>query len=115
MGRLKSALRTLILGDWDRELRERRAELDLQAAADRKQVRELTAELEDALEKYGRLLAREAKRRNREAKQHLEEIDSPAQLTLGEPDVQTRKSQLRQRLLGNGHVTAVQRSEGNRG
>jgi hypothetical protein len=80
-----------------------------QRAADQKQVRELVAEMEDVLEKFSRVVAREGMRRSREAKRLLEEqtiaaaaapaaaAAAPAQLTAAE-----RKSLLRQRLAAGG-------------
>lgn len=73
-GRLADALKTLLTPGWDAKL-----------SSDRQQVRELIAEMEDILEKFSRVVAREAKRRQREIRTQLDEPAPDAQPSEPQP------------------------------
>ena len=93
--RLGNALRTLLQPGWDDRL-----------AADRKQVRELIAEMEDVMERFSRVVAREGMRRTRRMKAELRERDgeasepppTPPTPPTPEDDVAARKAALRKRI-----------------
>ena len=68
MGRFADAVRTLLTPGWDSQLRRAAAELERQKS----EVRALTTELADNMEKFSMLLAREAKRRAREQKKIID-------------------------------------------
>lgn len=103
IGRIENWIRTLIRRELDAESTSRRD-------AEKRQVRELIHEMEDVLEKFARVVAREAKRRARDMKATLHDEETPdaepaaAAAAAGGVDLSTlplkeRKALLRQRLL----------------
>lgn len=88
------------------EISERIAqEIAAQRDKDAKQVRELIGEMEDVLEKFSRVVAREAMRRSREAKRVLDDHQTPPEQLPGAPmsvttteSVAERKARLRANL-----------------
>jgi len=89
--RLSNALRTLLQPGWDAELRR-----------DRQTVRELIAEMEDVLEKFSRVVARQGMRRSRAMKRAMKEREMapppPPPAAPPVDDVAARKAELRRRV-----------------
>lgn len=86
--------------------------LDARRDADRKQIREMVSEMDDVLEKFSRVVARQARRRARDMAEVLEPSDAAAQAKEPDPghrdDIPAdlpaaeRKRLLRQRLSAGG-------------
>lgn len=83
-------------------------QLEKERKAARTEVRALVAEMDDMLERFSRVVARQAMRRSRANKAALEEADAaadappPAQETAPPLSAADRKTLLRQRLRAGG-------------
>lgn len=94
--RIANALVTRLLPDLREQIREVVAE---ERERDKKLVRELVGEMDDVLEKFNRVVAREAMRRSRAMKQTLDaqpgEATEPAPQLTGKDAIRARVAAMR--------------------
>lgn len=106
MKRALDALLTLLKPTWDRRIHDLIAEIQTEREANRAEVRKLIHEMDDVLEKFSRVVARQAMRRKREMDEHLEEKTEAAQAAQVAPGStaplgsKEYKDQLRRRIGG---------------
>ena len=79
-----------------------RAAWDSRRDEERREVRTLISDMEDVLEKFSRVVARQAKRRARDMQDALDEETRPVEPASPELDARTRKRLLRSRLAAGG-------------
>lgn len=118
MGRIADAIRTLFTPSQTALEQAVDAAVQRHAESERKEVRALIHEMEDVLEKFSRVVAREAKRRSRAMKAELDEgVDQQTGETFhqqivahqGEDPPEVRKARLRAQM--SSRIPGLRRAE----